>query len=111
MPSRRLPRVASARPVVAAAVCLVLAAAPVLADQGRPTYADSPNIEPNGLTMAADFLVARPLGLVATVAGTGLFVLALPFAALAGDIATPADYLVGQPARFTFARPLGEVEI
>jgi hypothetical protein len=67
--------------------------------------------QPDGISMAADFLVARPLGLVATVAGTALYVVAFPFAAMAGDIYTPAEYLVAQPARFTFDRPLGQIDL
>lgn len=74
-------------------------------------YADSPDIQPNGVTMVADLLVARPLGLATTLVGAGVFLLALPFAAMAGDIATPARYLMEEPARFTFERPLGHVEI
>jgi hypothetical protein len=67
--------------------------------------------EPDGVSMAADFLVARPLGLVATVAGTAVYVVAFPFAALAGDIYTPAEFLIAQPARFTFDRPLGQIDL
>jgi len=52
--------------------------------------------------------VARPLGLVATVLGTVVFVASLPFQALAGNVADPARKLVVEPAAFTFVRPLGE---
>jgi len=93
------------------AVSLLLATSTVASATDEHRYADRPDIEPNGVTMAADFLVARPLGLVTTVIGTGLFLLALPFSAMAGDIETPAHYLIQEPARFTFARPLGHVEI
>lgn len=65
--------------------------------------------EPSGVAMAADLLVARPLGLVVTAVGTVFFVLGLPFAAMAGDIDTPAQLLVGEPARYTFVRPLGDI--
>jgi hypothetical protein len=58
--------------------------------------------------MAADIVLLRPLGLAGTVLGTALFVVGLPFEAIAGDISGPAKRLVVQPAKFTFTRPLGD---
>lgn len=75
------------------------------------TIYEEPPPEPDGVSMAADFLVARPLGLIATVAGTAVYVVAFPFAAMAGDIYTPAEFLIAQPARFTFDRPLGQIDL
>ncbi|MGH8502888.1 MAG: hypothetical protein ACREVE_10565 [Gammaproteobacteria bacterium] len=60
--------------------------------------------------MAVDVLAVRPLGFVATVLGTGLFVVSLPFSALGGNMDEAAQNLVVKPARFTFVRPLGEYE-
>ncbi|KJS32419.1 MAG: hypothetical protein VR64_06725 [Desulfatitalea sp. BRH_c12] len=61
-------------------------------------------------SMAADVLLARPLGIVATVVGFGLFVVSSPFS-LAGRNAGEAwTALVTYPAKFTFARPLGEFD-
>lgn len=66
---------------------------------------------PSAVAMAADLLVVRPLGLVATVLGTGLFVLQLPLSLVQGEApADPARKLVVAPARFTFSRPLGDLE-
>lgn len=60
-----------------------------------------------------DIIFYRPLGLVATVAGTGLFVGMAPLTAFA-SIAPPHDafekaagILVLAPAKFTFDRPVG----
>lgn len=58
--------------------------------------------------MAVDVVAIRPLGLIATVLGTGLFVVSLPFSALGGNVGEAAESLVKAPARFTFTRPLGE---
>jgi hypothetical protein len=58
--------------------------------------------------IAADVLVARPACFVATVVGSGLFVLALPFAALGGNLRKTGKTLVGVPARATFVRPVGD---
>jgi hypothetical protein len=58
--------------------------------------------------MVADFLLVRPLGFVTLVAGFTCFVLSSPFSALGGNINTAWDRLAADPAKFTFARPLGE---
>ena len=58
--------------------------------------------------MAGDALVARPLGLCATVIGGALFVISLPFSALGGNTKPAYDRLVVDPFKFTFDRPLGD---
>jgi hypothetical protein len=57
--------------------------------------------------MAAE-IVVRPLGLAATVIGGTIFVLTLPFSALGGNANAAYNYLLADPFRFTFDRPLGE---
>ena len=63
---------------------------------------------PSSGAIAADIVLLRPLSLVGTVLGTAVFIVGLPFEAIAGDISEPANRLVVQPAKFTFTRPLGE---
>jgi hypothetical protein len=58
--------------------------------------------------MAGDALVARPLGLCATVIGGAIFVVSLPFSALGGNTKPAYDSLLVNPFKFTFSRPLGE---
>ena len=58
--------------------------------------------------IAADVLVARPACFVATVVGAGVFVLALPFAALGGNVKRTGRALVTGPGRLTFVRPVGD---
>lgn len=60
--------------------------------------------------MGFDFLMARPLGLVGTVVGSGLFVVSLPFSALGMNVEEAGTRLVVEPAKFTFVRPLGEFD-
>lgn len=60
-------------------------------------------------TMVADALVARPLGLGATVIGTAAWIITLPFSALGGNVNEAAQTLIVAPARYTFVRPLGEL--
>jgi len=58
--------------------------------------------------MVADAVLVRPLGLCAIVLGVGLFIISLPFSALGKNVKEAGQKLVVAPAKFTFARPLGE---
>ncbi|NNJ99145.1 MAG: hypothetical protein HKP58_01920 [Desulfatitalea sp.] len=60
--------------------------------------------------MVGDTLIARPIGIVATVAGFGLFIIASPFALLGGNAGETWNNLVVYPAAFTFTRPLGDFD-
>ncbi len=57
--------------------------------------------------MVLDALMVRPLGLGATILGTAVFVLALPFTAPTGYTKKSYDKLMADPAKYTFTRPLG----
>jgi hypothetical protein len=64
-------------------------------------------------TSIIDVVLFRPVGLITTVAGAGLFVVISPFTALA-SISHPhdafkkaANLLVIPPGKFTFDRPFG----
>lgn len=58
--------------------------------------------------MAGDALIVRPLGLCATLIGGAVFIVSLPFSALGGNTKPAYDYLLADPFKFTFDRPLGE---
>ncbi len=64
----------------------------------------------NSIPIGLDVGVMRPVGMVATLGGmvvmipVGLFTLATR----PSEIGRPFDAIVGGPARFTWARPLGE---
>jgi hypothetical protein len=62
---------------------------------------------PKGYAMAGDLLIARPLLIAATVVGTGLFVVGLPFSALSGGVEESAQALVVEPGKAAFMRCLG----
>jgi hypothetical protein len=57
--------------------------------------------------MVGDLVVARPIGLVMTVAGTAAFIVSLPFTLLAGHAGEAAETLMIGPAETTFMRCLG----
>ena len=65
---------------------------------------------PSAAAMTADAVLARPVLLALTAAGTGLFVLTLPFSALGGNTGEAAKMLVVGPAKSTFLRCLGCTE-
>lgn len=66
---------------------------------------------PSAGAMAFDLLLVRPLGLVTTVLGTGIFILQLPFDFSNENSKSKAfDTLVAEPARYTFVRELGSTE-
>ncbi|MEW6078151.1 MAG: hypothetical protein AB1724_10090 [Thermodesulfobacteriota bacterium] len=90
------------------AALLVLIAALVTAPLAASARQMSDINEVNGGTITADFLVCRPLGLAATILGSALFVVSLPFSALGDNIDQVGNILVVEPARFTFTRPLGK---
>lgn len=94
--------------LIAVVTVLALLAVPVtvLADAG-PKIKD-PQVDAG--SMAADALVVRPLGIVATVAGFGLFVISVPFSALGRNVGEAWNAMVVYPAKFTFARPLGDFD-
>ena len=55
-----------------------------------------------------DALFIRPLGLVSIVAGTAIFVVSLPFAAITKSVPKSAKQLVVDPFNYTFDRPIGD---
>ncbi len=56
-----------------------------------------------------DFVFLRPMGIVSTALGTGFFFASLPFSVTTGSTGVAFKKLVAEPAIFTFARPLGDV--
>src|SRR5206468_12762489 len=58
----------------------------------------------------ADGLLMRPGGIIATVLGTAVFVVTLPFSIPTRSVDKAAQKLVVDPARFTFVRPLGQID-
>lgn len=91
----------------AAGVVLALSAAVAQADE----YRESADEAPGAGAMAFDLLIVRPVGVVATVLGVGLFVLQLPLSIIQGEPpADPARRFIADPAHFTFVRPLGQME-
>ncbi|MFN3713796.1 MAG: hypothetical protein ACK4SX_09065 [Alcanivoracaceae bacterium] len=68
---------------------------------------DPDSDRPGEISMMADALLARPVLLVSTVIGLGLFTVTLPFSLLGDNVDEAAEALVKAPARATFLRCLG----
>ncbi|QTF93234.1 hypothetical protein [Halomonas sp. BM-2019] len=83
------------------ALVAMLGSSPAVAQQQRM------EAQPSGGAMVVDALVARPLLAAATVAGTAVFLVSLPFTALGGGVETAAETLIKTPAEATFRRCLG----
>lgn len=81
-----------------------LSVTPCWASDGEDRF----NPEATAGATTADLLLARPGGAVATVLGTAIFVVGLPFTLINGSTEQAARTLVVQPAHYTFARPLGQ---
>ena len=64
--------------------------------------------DPSGGMMIYDFILVRPVGIVATAVGGVFYIISLPFSALGDNTDEAAQALVKDPAAYTFQRPLGD---
>jgi hypothetical protein len=96
-------------------VILLASATPVIAEhaQNNETISQRPTRTLNGYDILID-VVLRPVGLVGTIAGTALYVGLSPFTLMSQAFPPHNSFeklgklLVVQPAKYTFARPVGD---
>jgi hypothetical protein len=69
---------------------------------------NSARADDKSLEVVGDVALARPGCFLATLLGSVVFVVALPFAACSGSVHSTARTLVVAPAQATFTRPLGD---
>lgn len=62
----------------------------------------------NSIATITDVALVRPGCFLATVIGSAVFVVALPFAAMSHSVRRTAETLVFTPANATFTRPVGD---
>jgi len=60
--------------------------------------------------MIGDLVIVRPLGITATAVGAVFFVASMPFSLAGMNTEEAFKKLVAEPADFTFARALGDVD-
>jgi hypothetical protein len=70
-------------------------------------YSQAVDENPSALAMAGDLVVARPLQLLSTEAGTAFYLVSLPFSLAGGNAGEAGETLVVGPAMSTFVRCLG----
>lgn len=76
-------------------------------EQEKYEQAERYRLSPDPVTMIADGLLVRPLGLVTMVVGSVGYVLSLPFSIPSDSEDEVRQQLVEYPAWFTFKRPMG----
>jgi hypothetical protein len=94
--------------LIAVMIMVALIAVPSSVMATSQPQGKDPQVEAS--SMVLDALLVRPLGMVTTVAGFGLFVISAPFSLLGGNAGQAWDKMVVYPAKFTFARPLGDFD-
>lgn len=92
------------------AVCALCAILLVFVTVVPASAADNNMPGPSAASMAFDAVLVRPLSAVATVLGTGLFVVSLPFSLLGHNTHSASKRLVAEPFKYTFVRPLGDFD-
>jgi hypothetical protein len=92
------------RLMLAAGLMLVLSAAPAASAQQETLGSRAAGVA--GDTF--DLLVLRSMGLVATAAGAGFFLVSAPFVAPFGNVSDAWDVFLYGPLDYTFRRPLGD---
>jgi hypothetical protein len=66
--------------------------------------------KPAAVNIIGDMVLLRPLGVCTLVIGTAFFIVSLPIAVISQSTKQTAEVLVTDPFKFTFTRPLGEIE-
>lgn len=75
---------------------------------GMKAFTEPPRQEPSAAVVAADAVIARPIGLALTLAGTGVFLVTLPMSAISSSVDTAGQGLITKPGGYTFVRPFGK---
>ncbi len=89
--------------VVCLVACLI---GPLVAPAGAANA--EPVKDVSAGAMIVDFALLRPLGILATAAGTVVYMVSIPFSAPAGNHLQAREKLVQEPAAYTFKRQLGD---
>ena len=87
-------------------LCLISTTSVVFAETSEAT--EEVVQEVSAEAMIADLFFLRPLGFAATVVGSAVWILALPFTLPTKSNKKAAEKLVVEPAKYTFSRPLGQ---
>jgi hypothetical protein len=80
-------------------------------DEDKDAYVAKPNYwsSNKGDAMLFDLILLRPIGFAAVTVGFAATIVGLPWSISGNYTREAGDALLGEPASFTFIRPLGEV--
>ena len=95
--------------LLALAFSFVTVAPAALAGEKAPAMATEDEKDYSDGAMIFDALMLRPLGAVAAVFGTAVWVVSLPVTVISGDVERTGSKLIADPLRYTFKRPLGDI--
>jgi len=76
------------------AMCIIMTSVPVFGND-------------QAFEATVDILLVRPVSLAATVVGTAVFIVSLPFSIPSKSVGATAQTLVVEPFNYTFTRPIG----
>lgn len=91
-------------------LCALFAALMLFTSIAPAQAATTQDDEPSSTAIVFDVLFTRPLGIVATAVGAVVFVIGLPFTIPSKTVGISADKLVTDPLRYTFTRPVGDID-
>jgi hypothetical protein len=94
--------------LIATTLIMVLLCMTSLAGTKTPYVTDERAEDVPAEAIMLDTLLLRPLGFAATVVGSAMFVVSLPFSIPTKQVDKVAQKLVVAPAKYTFTRPLGQ---
>jgi hypothetical protein len=87
-------------------LCLISATSVAFAETSEAT--EEVVQEVSAEAMIVDLFLLRPVGFAATIVGSAVWVLALPFTLPTKSNKKAAEKLVVEPAKYTFSRRLGQ---
>ena len=95
---------------IALTLAMLLFSATSLVHAMEDTYTAQGGSDVSAETILVDGVILRPIGVLATIVGSVAFVVTLPFSIPTRSVDKAAQKLVVDPAKYTFVRPMGQIE-
>ena len=95
---------------VALIVAVLFLCATSLVHAAEDSYMAKDRGDVSAEAIIVDGLLLKPAGVLATLVGTVAFVVTLPFSIPTRSVDKAAQKLILDPARYTFVRPLGQID-
>ncbi len=95
---------------VALIVVVLFLGATSLVHAAEDSYMAKDRDDVSAEAIIADGLLLKPAGVMATLVGTLAFVVTLPFSIPTRSVNKAAQKLIVDPAKYTFVRPLGQID-